>query len=435
MNKIINFIQKMNINIIDQLLDDISRISQDYEEKARKTGENFNVFSIMNMEWDEVKTHSAIIGELLNPKGTHAQGSVFQKLFIDIINEEFNSDGINLDYFGDLLNENICERTISVSNNWEKITGGRIDIILEDKNQIIIIENKPGYQDQPLQLIRYSNYAKTRRKPFKIFYLTLDGRNIQEDEDHTLDELSVKGRNIHFSKKHEYKELHNECVYYPISFKKNIKEWIDKCLEKTRGIPIIYQTLFQYLNTIKAITNQPINDKMSTEIVDIILKDEDNFENYKVLFDSYNSVIKEVINNTVISVLHSIAEEFELELFVDDNFENGNIFTGFHFNNEKMNEKNVRIRFNFESADFKSPIIGLQFINNEDIELQDFTQIEEEFSRISGSDVKTSENYAYYFSYAKYSDWKNLDVLKKLKFGNFEIDLRFIISQILEIFK
>ena len=83
MNKTINFIQKMNINIIDQLLDDISRISQDYEEKARKTGENFNVFSIMNMEWDEVKTHSAIIGELLNPKGTHAQGSVFQKLFID----------------------------------------------------------------------------------------------------------------------------------------------------------------------------------------------------------------------------------------------------------------------------------------------------------------------------------------------------------------
>ena len=53
-------------------------------ESAELTGENFNVFSILQMESAEVKTHSAIIAELLNPQGSHSQGTLFLKLFLQL---------------------------------------------------------------------------------------------------------------------------------------------------------------------------------------------------------------------------------------------------------------------------------------------------------------------------------------------------------------
>lgn len=40
-------------------------------------GENFNLISLLGMERDEVRTHSRIVGDLLNPKGSHGQGGVF----------------------------------------------------------------------------------------------------------------------------------------------------------------------------------------------------------------------------------------------------------------------------------------------------------------------------------------------------------------------
>lgn len=67
---------------INNLLQQVSIIQKKYDEIAKITGENFNIFSIMRAENDEVRTHSRIIAEFLNPKGIHNQGSVFLKLFL-----------------------------------------------------------------------------------------------------------------------------------------------------------------------------------------------------------------------------------------------------------------------------------------------------------------------------------------------------------------
>ena len=125
---------------IKTLLQQVSSIRREYE-KAKITEENFNVFSVMNMEHSEVNTHSSIIGELLNPNGSHGQGDVFLKFFISEVQNSFGSD-IELNNFDTLINDKICEKTVSLDIDWENITGGRIDLILEDKNQILIIENK-----------------------------------------------------------------------------------------------------------------------------------------------------------------------------------------------------------------------------------------------------------------------------------------------------
>lgn len=69
------------------LLNQTRIILEKQNEFKRKTGESFNIFSILNMERLEVRTHSAFIYELLNTKGSHFQGDLFLRVFIEDILE------------------------------------------------------------------------------------------------------------------------------------------------------------------------------------------------------------------------------------------------------------------------------------------------------------------------------------------------------------
>jgi hypothetical protein len=73
-----------NISI---LLERINSIYKRYDEIAKATGENFNIFQTLELETDE-GSHSKIIAELLNPKGSHGRGSEFLELFMEIVGED-----------------------------------------------------------------------------------------------------------------------------------------------------------------------------------------------------------------------------------------------------------------------------------------------------------------------------------------------------------
>jgi hypothetical protein len=270
----------MENNELQTLLDKVSTITKKYDELAKSTGEKYNIFSIMSMEWNEVYTHSAIIGDLLNPQGSHGQGKVFLKSFLEIINKKFE---IEILPFSNLVNEKICERTISSSNDWEKVSGGRIDLIIEDSKQILLIENKIYAKDQEYQLIRYYNYAKLKNKVFYIIYLTLDQAVLNDEKTYDVIGLRQKitGKNFHYSKKADYEKYKTDnnnktnnyyCLYYPITYTNEILEWLEECIKISENIPLISETLKQYRNNVKNITNQTINNTMSEEIVNKMRK-------------------------------------------------------------------------------------------------------------------------------------------------------------------
>lgn len=73
------------------LLNSVNLIVSKYKEIEKITGEHYNIFSIMRMESNEVKTHSAIIGDLLSANGSHLMGDVFLKLFIETVQEQNES--------------------------------------------------------------------------------------------------------------------------------------------------------------------------------------------------------------------------------------------------------------------------------------------------------------------------------------------------------
>lgn len=110
--------------------------------------------------------HSKIIGDFLNPNGSHGQGSLFLQCFLETLE--------------------VPERKVGA---WQiSIETGRVDILLwrESPASMIIIENKvKDAQDQPNQIFRYWHHQMYYWKPehwrdeeicrsFRLIYLPAD---------------------------------------------------------------------------------------------------------------------------------------------------------------------------------------------------------------------------------------------------------------------
>lgn len=271
----------------NDLLEQVNIIQQKYDEIAKTTGEKFNIFSIMRAESDEVRTHSRIIAEFLNPKGIHNQGTVFLKLFFDEIpslkdiKESFDYENAKI-----LVEEFLG----NIDTKYSK--GGYIDIVIKDSKNQIVIENKIYAGDQKGQLLRYkSNYPEC-----KLIYLTLDGKTpskysykIGHEKDIKLDEIIL------------------------MSYKDEIKEWIEKCINKVDSLPIIKETLVQYLYLIKKLTNQSTNKKMSTEIQNLILNNFSAAEKIVKEFDGIKYKICGSIRTNLIKELETkLSDKFQI---------------------------------------------------------------------------------------------------------------------------
>ena len=152
-------------DLLSQLLP-LHHAEQERLKKEKEEGKCFNVFSALNICSDEVRLHSRLLATLLNPKANHGLENEFLKSFLIAL-------GLPEDYIT-YCKEQIVERPIGEVT---EATGGRIDIILEDRGHAVIIENKIYAGDQPNQLLRYHNYGvKTfGENNFKLVYLTLYG--------------------------------------------------------------------------------------------------------------------------------------------------------------------------------------------------------------------------------------------------------------------
>lgn len=220
------------------LLKEVSRIVRHYNELIKLKGEVFNVFSILNLESNENRTHSAFIGELLNPKGKHLLQTLFLEAFLETIN-----------YQGNLNTKKATlklEKYIGVRNDTKK-TGGRIDIYIYDNEaNSISIENKIYAGDQNAQIERYFNFIERENT---VYYLTLDG---------------------HIPTKKSKGKLKEEIDFFCISYQDHIVDWLKICLKEASEYPIVRESIKQYLILIKKITNQLTDSKMDKEIQDLI---------------------------------------------------------------------------------------------------------------------------------------------------------------------
>ena len=229
-------------NSINELLSQLLPLHHAEQERLKKEeeeGKCFNVFSALNMCSDEVRLHSRLLATLLNPEANHGLGNEFLKLFLIAL-------GLPEDYITH-CKEQIVERTIGEVT---EATGGRIDIILEDRGHAVIIENKIYASDQPNQLLRYYNYGlKTfGENNFKLVYLTLNGSEPSSD--------SLGGGHFEFIK---------------LSYAQDILGLLEGMVTAFPQKPI-HRTIKDYITIIKQLTHQDMDTKYQQSIIEEAIK-------------------------------------------------------------------------------------------------------------------------------------------------------------------
>ena len=70
---------------VQSLLYSCKSIVDRHEWLSEKHGDRFNIFEILDRTTDEVKGHSAFLGELLDSNGTHGQGNLFLNAFLQLL--------------------------------------------------------------------------------------------------------------------------------------------------------------------------------------------------------------------------------------------------------------------------------------------------------------------------------------------------------------
>lgn len=290
---------------IEVLLKKVGSIVKRYEEEDRKTGRRFNVYSIAGIERDEVKTHSRMIAELLDPKGSHGQGDLFLKLF-------FEQLGLNLE----------CKNPIV---NYEKsyLLKGRVDIEIMLDDHYIIIENKIDAPDQPKQLERYSEIAKNKGKRYTLFYLTKYGEspsknslgNIKGGKSSEISDLSI------------WKKGDENVDLRLISYREDIRNWLEECIKLSVFISNIRDGLTQYLNLIKKITGDTMLATEKQELISILQSEKQFLYDAlainqaftspelrgSILLDFFEKLKNNLLNleNTIFSDMNSLPNDLE----------------------------------------------------------------------------------------------------------------------------
>ena len=296
---------------IKNLLSQVSIISKKNAEILDATGGRFNMFRICGVDHYE-NTHSAILAEFLNPNGTHGLKSKFFECFIETVGEQFTIEDFN------------CKNA-RVHTEFA-IPGGRIDIIIEDKQRerAIIIENKIFAGDQWKQLKKYDEYAnKTyKNENYQILYLTLDGREPSKQSGEGVSCLTI-------------------------SYTETIINWLEKCVAIASRFPMVRETIIQYSNHLKQLTNQDMDNKNKEEITDLLSKVE-NLRAAKVICQNYSKTFDAIIEKHFNPKMEEFAKANGLEYHYNRCDEQ---YVSFIIKNPKWEDK-CYIFFTFEKGHF-----------------------------------------------------------------------------------
>lgn len=297
---------------LKNLLQQVATITQKNNELLDATGGRFNMFRICGVNHYE-NTHSAIIAELLNPKGSHSLKSAFLEAFLNLIDKDSIPTTFNP----------------STATAYTEYTtdNGRIDILIEDdQKNALIIENKIYAPDQREQLKRYNQYSQKQYKAYKIYYLTLLGDKASEQ--------SGEGVN-----------------YLPISYSDTIIKWLDQCITLSARLPIVRETLIQYSNHLKTLTNQDMNTKNQEEIVKT-LGDFGNLEAVQNIFLNYPKVFDYLAQKHFNPKMEKFAKdknlEYHYEKVVNKNYDS---YIRFYLTNVEWEGK-IEISFDFEEGSY-----------------------------------------------------------------------------------
>jgi hypothetical protein len=333
--------------------------------------------------------HSKFISELLDPQGSHQQGTLFLDCFLNklrIVDFETKNASSNLEYYTGIINKT-------------KDLGGKIDILIRsENNKVIKIENKIYAKEQKNQLLRYHNFQKDGR----LIFLTLFGNKSKDHDD----------------------LLRREIKYQQISYKEEIIEWLQECIEKCATVPIVRESIIQYLNLVKKITHQNINKQMSKEIVEKITQSKDSFEAYLAIrkTENDNEIYFDIVRSKLIPFFEKFAIENDLkaENLTKSLIKERKQHLGFFFTNERLTKYGIRLSIQFNKSLNRDMYFGLSFTSKSPTELPVHKFIVKEAKHVMDNPSSSNEWWLCYTFWKDYNDWGEIETLYNLAYGKFQ---------------
>ncbi len=214
--------------------------------------------------------------------------------------------------------------------------GGRIDILITDGTNTIVIENKIYAADQEAQIARYLKSFPSAI----VLYLTLGGDNPREQVAET-----------------------EKARFRCISYKQHIIKWLDACHKEAAHAPLVRETIKQYSNLVKTLTEQNTDSHMSEEITKAILVDSNTLEAYRMLLRNRQEVARKLESQLKIQV-QSVADELGLKATFDSDF--GSRDKGFYLFNAEMEKRELSVGFAFDGRDHWGFYYGVRFYKSKD---------------------------------------------------------------------
>lgn len=286
---------------LPQLLDSISDLLKKHQEIEDKKKENFNIFNVMRVETNEVNTHSAIISELLNPKGSHQFGDKFLRVFLQQI----------ADIAPALENEDLTKTKVSYEKSIgeiseDKTEGGRIDILIEHPEFKICIENKINAGDQPFQLRRYHNFLSQTNKKTFLLYLTPYGEKADASSI-----CSTKKEGNKWVADYET-QLKPKKDYHCISYGNEIMLWLEECAKISRNNNVsLNKILEQYISIINQLTTM-MNIDEEKELMKVMEESRD-LSAAKYIFEHWGFICYVTEQKFWLGLLDVIEKKYSIE--------------------------------------------------------------------------------------------------------------------------
>lgn len=340
-----------------------------HEALMRATGGHFNLFQVLGIGHYEVKTHSPILAELLNPKGRHGQGAVFLDLFLtklDIDKTAFNPVSTRVE----------TERYIGPKT---ETTGGRIDIVVEDGiRRRILIENKINADDQENQLLRYHNYDRNA----DLIYLTLFR---SEASFYSAGGLS-------------------ENAYRRFSYEKEIRDWLIECRKEAACLPGVREMISQYIHLIKELTDQSTTMQMNQELIEEITGSEESLRAFFALM-RVQADVKPVLLKLLDKQLDQVAKKLSLKR--EGHFDLMNYAEAtFGFTNDDLKALEISIMFQFAKRSHQELFFGFSS-GTPSTKVQVMTSLNQAFADVFGVCLESPIWPAYACFEAPYCYWND----------------------------
>lgn len=293
------------INKINKLLSEVRKYTIQQKEISRKSGEDFNVFKLCGVYHYE-NSHSDIIAEFLNPKGSHDCGNDFLLTFCRIVGLDRN-----------IYQQADIRREYFLGDNF-----GRIDILIQARKNMIIIENKIYAGEREDQLKKYREWLDkkkpTQETDAKLLFLTLDGR-----------------KSVKFTGE-----------YSRISYKDHIIPWLTECIRLAAEKPFVRESLIQYRTLVEDLTKGEIMT-IDQELFDAITR---NFKSAIEVRNEVDHVKAAWLWDNILEPLLAKDSNFTVDRPREEMIATNDVFLSYE---DKVKQKKVLYAFN--SYGFKKP--------------------------------------------------------------------------------